>query len=186
MPLAGHGLGVAPGESVGVSVTSLTTRLLLVADTHLGLGAADRLTSLIAAELAAADAVLHAGDLTHSSVLEALSAKAPQAKVYAVAGNNDRGLGLPERLALEIGGCAVAMIHDSGPVTGRSDGCDDGFRTPTSWSSDILTSHGMRWTCGHPTPMSNTTSTPAQPFSAGGHPYAPSPTSLLSAASSHR
>ena len=103
-----------------MSATSLTARLLLVADTHLGLGAADRLTSLIAAELAAADAVLHAGDLTHSSVLEALSASAPQAKVYAVAGNKDRGLDLPERLALEIGGCAVAMIHDSGPARGQS------------------------------------------------------------------
>ena len=36
--------------------------------------------------------------------------------VHAVLGNNDRALvgALPDRLALELGGVRVAMVHDSG------------------------------------------------------------------------
>jgi putative phosphoesterase len=97
-----------------------TALVVLVSDTHLGAGAAHRLTSRLGAELAEADAVLHAGDLTHGSVLEALAACAPRAEIHAVAGNCDGGLGLPERLTLRIGGCAVAMLHDSGTARGRT------------------------------------------------------------------
>jgi uncharacterized protein len=93
------------------------TDVLLIADTHLGPGQADRLLARIAAELAVADVVLHAGDVVDASVLDALGAERP---VHAVLGNNNHGLDLPERLELDVAGCALAMVHDSGAAAGRS------------------------------------------------------------------
>jgi hypothetical protein len=101
-------------------VTASATDVLLLADTHLGHGAADVLIPRIAGELAVADVVLHAGDVTDQSVLEALSQVAPRADVHAVAGNLDGRLDLPDRLSLDIAGCSVAMLHDSGPAAGRA------------------------------------------------------------------
>jgi putative phosphoesterase len=100
-------------------MTTSTTEVLLIADTHLRRGAAGVLTSKIEEHLAGADAVLHAGDITDCSVIEALREMAPHADVHAVAGNLDHGLNLPDRLVLDIDGCAVALVHDSGPATGR-------------------------------------------------------------------
>ena len=91
-----------------------------MADTHLGPGQGSRLTSRIAEHLAAADAVLHAGDISHPSVLEVLRRCAPQAELHAVAGNTDYGLELPDRLTLRLGGCDVALVHNSGPASGRA------------------------------------------------------------------
>lgn len=69
-----------------------------------------------------ADLVLHAGDMCTPDVLDTLAEYAP---VKAVLGNNDGrpaagwGGGVPETLELEIEGVRLAMIHDSGPRTGR-------------------------------------------------------------------
>jgi putative phosphoesterase len=75
----------------------------------------------VAAQLADADLILHAGDVCTAEVLDELSAYAP---VHVVLGNNDRpevaAWGAPETLELELDGLAVAMIHDSGPATGRT------------------------------------------------------------------
>jgi hypothetical protein len=96
------------------------TDILAVADTHLGAGQADRLIERIAGELLRVDVILHAGDITHRSVLDALRAQVPDGGVHAVRGNNDLGLEeLPERLVLDVDGCCVAMVHDSGPAAGR-------------------------------------------------------------------
>jgi uncharacterized protein len=94
-------------------------RALVVADTHLGAGQGARLIERLRdADLTRdIDAVFHAGDVVHEDVLDALSAIA---SVHAVLGNNDRGLQLPERLEVEIGGCLIAMVHDSGPSAGRT------------------------------------------------------------------
>jgi putative phosphoesterase len=74
----------------------------------------------LAAELDGADAILHAGDVCLAETLDELSAFAP---VYAVLGNNDgrdvAAWGARETLQLELGGLAIAMIHDSGQKTGR-------------------------------------------------------------------
>ncbi len=93
------------------------TDVLLVADTHLGAGAASRLIDRIANELELADVVVHAGDITELGVLDALAAHAP---VHAVKGNNDRGLDLPERVVLTVQQCTFAVVHDSGPSAGRA------------------------------------------------------------------
>jgi putative phosphoesterase len=100
-------------------VAPLKTQLLLIADTHLRLGEGNRLTARIAAHLAAADAVLHAGDISDASILEALRDSAPHADVHAVAGNTDHRLELRERITLELGGSTVGLVHNSGSASGR-------------------------------------------------------------------
>ena len=94
------------------------TDVLLLADTHLGPSQAGRLLDRIGADLAAADVVVHAGDVTDASVLDALAARVPD--VFAVKGNNDHHLDLRERLCVDVAGCAVAIVHDSGPSAGRA------------------------------------------------------------------
>jgi putative phosphoesterase len=95
------------------------TDVLVIADTHVGAGDVDRLLARIGGELAVADAVLHAGDITDAAVLDALAIRLPSGRVHAVKGNNDRGLSLPDRLTIDIDGCAIAMVHDSGAADGR-------------------------------------------------------------------
>lgn len=97
-------------------------RVLVLADTHVGAapnGALDRLVGALHSELRRADAILHAGDVTTTEVLDALGRYAP---VHAVLGNNDHDLlgVLPETKELELGGVAVALVHDSGPREGRA------------------------------------------------------------------
>jgi putative phosphoesterase len=95
-------------------------RVLLVADTHLGPGQGGRLVERIEPELRRADAIVHAGDITDASVLDALALFAP---VHAVRGNNDVHPDLvrllPERTVVDLGGCEFAIVHDSGPSSGR-------------------------------------------------------------------
>ncbi|MEW9528095.1 metallophosphoesterase family protein [Microbispora sp. NPDC049125] len=75
----------------------------------------------VAEHLRHADAILHAGDVCTAGVLTELSGYAP---VHAVLGNNDgpdvAAWGAPETLELDLGGLAVAMIHDSGQAAGRT------------------------------------------------------------------
>ena len=91
--------------------------VLLLADTHLRDGEGSRLVDKLRGHLETADVIIHAGDVTDASVLTALEEFAP---VRAVLGNNDRGMVLPERLVVELDGCTVAAVHDSGPAGGRS------------------------------------------------------------------
>ena len=95
-------------------------RVVLLSDTH-----APRfwkaLPSGVAAHLAGADLILHAGDVCVPGVLDELAAYAP---VRVVLGNNDgpdvAAWGAPETLELELEGLRVAMIHDAGPKQGRA------------------------------------------------------------------
>ena len=95
-------------------------RVVLLSDTHAprfwkGLPAA------VAAHLAGADLVLHAGDVCVAAVLDELAAYAP---VHVVQGNNDgpevAAWGATETLELELDGLRVAMVHDAGPRQGRA------------------------------------------------------------------
>src|ERR1700729_2005617 len=74
----------------------------------------------VADHLRRADVILHGGDVCTAAVLDELSAYAP---VRAVAGNNDgpdvAQWGAEPILELELDGLPAAMIHDSGPATGR-------------------------------------------------------------------
>ena len=92
-------------------------KVLLLADTHLSEGQGSRLVDKLRGHLETSDVIIHAGDVTDASVLTALEEFAP---VRAVLGNNDRGMILPERLVVELDGCHVAVVHDSGPADGRT------------------------------------------------------------------
>jgi uncharacterized protein len=94
-------------------------KVVVLADTH----APRRWRSCpprVAAHLRGADLILHAGDVCTADVLDELAAYAP---VHAVRGNNDgpdvAAWGAPDILELDLGGVRLAMIHDSGPRSGR-------------------------------------------------------------------
>lgn len=95
-------------------------KVVVLADTHIRTPAGKRrLPDAVYAELADADAILHAGDVLVSEVIDELGGFAP---TYAVLGNNDGGLltaTLPETRVETLGGVRVGMIHDSGPTAGR-------------------------------------------------------------------
>jgi uncharacterized protein len=91
----------------------------VIADTHLPKGGRvlpPRCVELIATS----DAVIHAGDFAAASVLRDLESIGPP--LHAVFGNVDdaqvRRL-LPAALTLELGGRAIAVLHDAGPRRGR-------------------------------------------------------------------
>jgi putative phosphoesterase len=94
-------------------------RVVVLADTH----APRRWRACpprVAEHLRGADLILHAGDVCTAAVLDELAQYAP---VAAVLGNNDgpdvAEWGAPETAELTVGGLDVAMVHDSGPATGR-------------------------------------------------------------------
>ena len=93
--------------------------VVVVSDTHIRRGSKRRLPDAAYDHLEKADLILHAGDILVADVLDELGRFAP---VHAVLGNNDvelTGL-LPETRDVEIEGVKVAMIHDSGPSSGRA------------------------------------------------------------------
>ena len=94
-------------------------RVAVLADTH----APRRWKSCppaVAAHLREADVILHAGDVCTPAVLDELAKWAP---VHVVRGNNDGAevadWGAPVELEVDLDGLRVAMVHDSGPATGR-------------------------------------------------------------------
>ncbi len=90
--------------------------LAVVADTHIPRRAPD-LPRGAWRHVDSAGAVLHAGDVTSSDFLRRLGERTV---LHAVRGNNDLELaGLPETRTVEVEGVKVAMVHDSGPSTGR-------------------------------------------------------------------
>jgi uncharacterized protein len=94
-------------------------RLGIVSDTHLPRGSRAIPVNCLE-RLAAADAILHAGDLIELSVLEQLQAIGPP--VHAVRGNVDSAelqARLPLVRTVEADGATIAMIHDAGPSAGR-------------------------------------------------------------------
>ena len=98
------------------------TRAVVLADTHLRPGGRRRLPDGVYRALDEAGVVLHAGDIVTAELLHELSGFAP---TYAVLGNNDVDPSLahlPETRLEVLGGVRVAMVHDSGPRTGREAG----------------------------------------------------------------
>jgi len=94
-------------------------RLGIVSDTHLPRGNR-ALPDDCLERLAAADAILHAGDLIELAVLELLQSLGPP--VHAIRGNVDSAelqARLPLVRTVEAAGARIAMIHDAGPADGR-------------------------------------------------------------------
>lgn len=93
--------------------------IAIVADTHMPRGAR-RLPQRCVELIAAAEAVIHAGDFVATSALEELQSLCPI--VYAVHGNVDEEKlrrSLPAELEVEVARRTVAVTHDAGPAKGR-------------------------------------------------------------------
>lgn len=96
-----------------------TTKLLLLADTHVPMRARD-LPARIWEEVRAADVVLHAGDWVAVDLLEKLESTA--ARLVGCWGNNDGPplrARLPERADVVLGGLRFTVVHETGPTAGR-------------------------------------------------------------------
>ncbi len=103
----------------------------VISDTHLPRGSR-ALPAACVERLAAADLVLHAGDVSTEPVLAELRALGPP--LVAVHGNVDEPalqLHLPRARVIQVGGVRIGMVHAPGPATGRSSrlraafpGCD--------------------------------------------------------------
>jgi putative phosphoesterase len=94
-------------------------RVALIADTHLPRGNHE-LPQRCVEQIAAADLLLHAGDIRTEETLALL--RTLGTPVQAVRGNVDSpelADSLPEELTLELEGVVVSMIHDAGPAKGR-------------------------------------------------------------------
>jgi putative phosphoesterase len=72
----------------------------------------------------AADVVIHAGDWVSVDLLDALEARAQ--RLVGVFGNNDGTAlraRLPEVARVELAGVRFAVVHETGPTTGREKRC---------------------------------------------------------------
>jgi hypothetical protein len=90
-------------------------KIAVLADTHIP-KRAKQLPAMAYELIEGVDAIIHAGDVLTAAFLQSLNTMAP---VYAVLGNNDIGLELPERLELLLDSVRIGIIHDSGASKGR-------------------------------------------------------------------
>ena len=105
----------------------MTTRLLLLADTHVPKRARD-LPAAVWSEVERADVVLHAGDWVDERLLDALGSRSR--RLVAVWGNNDHGAlreRLPEVARVQIEGVRFAVVHETGAAAGRERRCAERF-----------------------------------------------------------
>lgn len=128
----------------------MTTRLLLISDTHIP-GRARHLPDAVIREADAADLVIHAGDWVSESVLDELER---HADVLGVWGNNDgadlRGQ-LPEVARRTIEGVRFGVVHETGAAARRETRMDADYpdvdvlvfgHSHIPW--DTVTARGMR------------------------------------------
>lgn len=105
----------------------MSTRLLLIADTHVPRRARD-LPAPVWDAVDRADVVVHAGDWVDVRLLDALEDRAT--RLVAVHGNNDHGAlreRLPEVARAEIDGLRLAVVHETGPAKGREQRCSEEY-----------------------------------------------------------
>ena len=106
---------------------TVTTRILLLADTHVPKRARALAPSVWAA-VAEADVVFHAGDWVELSLLDELESRA--ARLVGVWGNNDGAElrdRLPEVARTTIEGVRFAVVHETGGAPGRESRADAHF-----------------------------------------------------------
>jgi uncharacterized protein len=119
-PEAGEGLRrTAARRCSAAALTNVVALVAVIADTHLPRGSRT-LPKECVRRLAGADAILHAGDIVASAVLDELRTLGPP--VHAVYGNADEPAlreALPKELAVELAGARIGMTHIPGPRAGR-------------------------------------------------------------------
>lgn len=102
----------------------MTTRLLLIADTHLP-KRAKVLPDAVWSAVDEADLVVHAGDWVDVGLLDELEERSR--KLLAVYGNNDHGQlrqRLPELAREKIDGLRLGVVHETGDSKRREVRCD--------------------------------------------------------------
>ncbi|MFC5788660.1 metallophosphoesterase [Agromyces tardus] len=105
----------------------MPTSLVLLADTHVP-KRAPGLPPEVWAAIDDADVVVHAGDWVGLRVLEELERRARV--LVGVFGNNDGAAlraRLPEVARFEVDGIRLAVIHETGPASGRETRMDAAF-----------------------------------------------------------
>src|SRR5262249_9434614 len=102
----------------------------VISDTHLPRGSR-RLPDECLRRLAAADLILHGGDLVSLAVLDALEGLAPAVAVRGNADWPEVRERLPDQRVVEVEGVRIGMVHVPGPRAGREErlvarfpGCD--------------------------------------------------------------
>jgi uncharacterized protein len=105
----------------------VTTRIVLVSDTHVPKRARDLPDPLWSA-IESADLLVHAGDWVDVRLLDECQRRAR--RLVGVHGNNDHGV-LRDRLAevarLEVEGIRFGVVHETGPARGREERCSARF-----------------------------------------------------------
>ncbi len=116
----------------------MTTRLLLLSDTHLP-KRAKALQEQVWRLVDEADVVVHAGDWVDVALLDELEGRAK--RLVGVAGNND-GPALWDRLGevarVDVEGVRLAVVHETGGSAGRERRCDERFGHASDDPCDVL------------------------------------------------
>jgi len=105
----------------------MPTRLLLLADTHVP-KRARRLSDDVWRAVETADLVIHAGDWVDEALLDELQGRA--ARLVGVWGNNDGDrlrARLPEVARETVDGIRLAVVHETGPASGREARADAAY-----------------------------------------------------------
>jgi putative phosphoesterase len=95
------------------------TRVAVISDTHLPRGSR-ALSQECLDRLAAADMILHGGDVTEAPVLDALGELGPLHAVYGNMDSADLRATLPKEHVVDVEGVRIGMVHIPGPAAGRS------------------------------------------------------------------
>ena len=104
-----------------------TTRLVLMADTHLP-KRAKVLPGQLWQAVEEADVVVHAGDWVDVGLLDELEERSR--RLVACFGNNDHGelrKRLPEVATADVDGLRLAVVHETGAAQGRERRCAERF-----------------------------------------------------------
>jgi uncharacterized protein len=93
-------------------------QIAIISDTHLPRGQR-RLPAACVERLAAADLILHAGDLSTLAVLRDLEGYGPVVAVHGNVDDTEVRAAVPAVAAIEAAGAKIALVHDAGPAKGR-------------------------------------------------------------------
>ena len=94
-------------------------KIAVVSDTHLPRGKR-ALPQECLDRIAAADLILHAGDVTEREVLDELGKLGPLHAVYGNMDSAELRASLPKEAIVDAGGARIGIVHIPGPAAGRA------------------------------------------------------------------